>query len=293
MKLEWYKQDIEGRLGFAGGKYSGVNALLAFFIGAVFFAVFYTIVFAMLEFADVRTAAMFFHGGEQNRSVIPYFIVFFSCWSLAILLLKNQKLGLQRKAVKLKIVPDDPDFILTPGSAANVLRTLYASVDDPRRFMVLNRIERALANLKNIGRVSDVAEGLSVQAENDEAYIESTYTLLRGFIWAVPVMGFIGTVVGLSQAIGEFGKVVAAGAGVAELTSSLGGVTSGLSIAFETTMVGLIAALIVQLLATMIRKKEEDFMDECSDYCHRYVIAKLKTLQERQVFMGADEGNAE
>ena len=155
--------------------------------------------------------------------------------------------------------------------------------------MLLNRIERALANLKNIGRISELAEGLTVQAENDESYIESTYTVVRGFIWAVPVLGFIGTVLGLSQAIGGFGEVVASGSGITALTSSLRNVTAGLSIAFETTLIGLVAALIIQLLATMVRKKEEDFLDNCADYCHRYIIGKLKTMHEREAFLANEE----
>lgn len=286
MELKWHEKDIEKRLGFKSQKYSGVNTLFAFLVAILLFFIFYGTAFLALKYGGVKPVAMFFHSGEKDRSVIPYFIVFFSCWSLAILYIKRLKLNLQKEAIKLKVVPDDPDFILTPSTSVEALRNLYGAVDDPRRFMLLNRIERALANLKNIGRISDLAEGLTVQAENDESYIESTYTILRGFIWAVPVLGFIGTVVGLSQAIGEFGSVVASGAGITELTSSLSGVTSGLSIAFETTFIGLVAALLIQLLATIIRKNEEDFMDECSDYCHRYIIAKLKTIQGKPVFTG-------
>ena len=33
-------------------------------------------------------------------------------------------------------------------------------------------------------------------------------TVLRGFIWAIPVLGFIGTVIGLTQAMGRFGAAL-------------------------------------------------------------------------------------
>jgi biopolymer transport protein ExbB/TolQ len=161
---------------------------------------------------------------------------------------------------------------------------MYHKVDAPKQFILLNRIDRAISNLKNIGRVGDVAEGLRVQSDNDEIFMESTYNLLRGFIWAIPVLGFIGTVLGLSQAVGGFGNVVAKGADIEKLKESLGAVTSGLAIAFETTLIALVAALIIQLIMSFVKQKEEDFLDECSDYCHENIISKLKMIDIRDEF---------
>ena len=148
----------------------------------------------------------------------------------------------------------------------------------PKEFVLLDRICRALTNLKNLGNVSAVAECLNTQAGNDEDLLTSSYIILKGYIWAIPVLGFIGTVLGLSEAIGGFGKVVKGGCSdPAELINSLGGVTGGLSIAFETTLIALVIALAIQLLMTIVIHKEEHFLDECSDYCHRNIISKIKS----------------
>ncbi len=276
MQLSWNKSDIECKFGFPGKKFTDAGVAFTVIWGVVFSLLFYGLLICVRK--AFPSLVMFFHGGEANRSSIPYFIVFFTSWSLAILFVKSFKLSLQAKALKLKIIPDDSDFILSPMTAPGVLKNLYMLVDNPKRFMLFNRIERALSNLKNIGRISDVAETLSSQAEIDEQFSESTYTLIRGFIWAIPVLGFIGTVLGLSQAVGGFGSVIASGASMDELKQSLGGVTGGLATAFETTLIALIAALFVQILLTMLKKKEEDFLEQCSDYCHKNIIAKLKTM---------------
>ena len=97
-------------------------------------------------------------------------------------------------------------------------------------------------------------------------------------VWAIPVLGFIGTVIGLSTAVGGFGTVVAQGADIEQLKSSLGGVTGGLAVAFETTLIALVAALFVQLVMTFVQNKEELFLDDCADYCHRNLIAKMKNV---------------
>ena len=63
-----------------------------------------------------------------------------------------------------------------------------------------------------------------------------------------------------------------------ELISALGNVTGGLSTAFETTLIALVIALICQLLMTLVLNKEEHFLDECSDYCHRCLISKIRSV---------------
>jgi len=284
LQLNWNKSDFERKFAFDSKKYTGVNSLFSFILGIVLSAIFYGVLYLFLHFGNFPMVNMFFHGGTEQRSSIPYFIVFLSSWSLAILFIKSRKLALQKKALNLKIVPEDVDFVLAPNSSSQIMNEMYEKVDDPQKFLLLNRVGRSISNLKNIGRISDVAEGLGAQAENDENYLEATYTLLKGFIWAIPVLGFIGTVLGLSEAIGGFGKVVSQGADLEKLKGSLSGVTAGLAIAFETTLIALVAALIIQLILTMLKKKEEDFLDECSDYCHRNIIAKLKTIGLRDEY---------
>ena len=62
------------------------------------------------------------------------------------------------------------------------------------RFVLFNRIYRALKNLKNIGNLSDVSEMLRSQAENDESHFESSYGLLYGIVWAIPILGALTTI---------------------------------------------------------------------------------------------------
>ncbi|MBQ9787674.1 MAG: MotA/TolQ/ExbB proton channel family protein [Lentisphaeria bacterium] len=276
-KLSWTKSDIENICGFRGGKFTRVNFFFTMIIGILMTAGFYLI---LLPFRGkgLQMVEMFFHGGVENRSVIPYFTVFLACFSFAILLVKNAKLKVQRKALQVNILPQDTNFALTPVTAREMLDNMYLKVDQPNKFILFDRVERAISNLKNLGSVSAVAECLKNQADNDDSCLSSSYTVLKGFIWAIPVLGFIGTVIGLAEAVGGFGTVVAQGADIEMLKSSLGGVTSGLAIAFETTLIALVLALLVQLYMTFILSKEEIFLSDCADYCHRNIISKMRTI---------------
>ena len=269
-QLHWEAMDIERRVGFRGARYTGTNSFLTFGLALVITVGFYVV---LSPFATTPFATMFL-----ERGGIPYFEVFFSSWCLSILFIKWRKLVLQGKALTCSIVPDEPDFVLSPANANEVIENLHYIADDPKRFMLLNRIDRALANLKNIGRVSDIEEILRSQAENDESVTESTYTLMKGFIWAIPVLGFIGTVQGLSVAIGGFGEVLGKTAEMSEIRASLQSVTGGLAVAFETTFIALVLAVCIQLIMTAIKGKEEAFLDACNEYCHQHITSKLRTM---------------
>ena len=276
-KLSWVQSDIENICGFNSKKFTRVNIVFAFIIGLVLTALFYGVLFPFRG-RGFQMIDMFFHGGAENRSSIPYYTVFLAMFSFAILFLKNMKLKVQQKALKVNIMPIDSSFSLTPVTAREILDTMYEKVDIPARFILFDRVERAISNLKNLGSVSAVAECLTNQANNDDNYLSSSYTILKGFIWAIPVLGFIGTVIGLADAVGGFGKVVSEGADIEQLKASLGGVTGGLATAFETTLIALVLAMFVQLFMTFTLNKEELFLDDCADYCHRNIISKMKTI---------------
>jgi biopolymer transport protein ExbB/TolQ len=269
-KLSWVRQDVEQRLLFRGGRHTRVNNMLSALVGLLLTVVFYA---SLIPFDDSRLAKMF-----TRRGFVPYVITFFTAWCLAILFFKWRKLVFQRQSLGIAVVPAEHDFVLSPATVNIVLDRTREHVDDPRHFVLFNRMTIALSNLKNLGRVADVDDILRSQAEVDESSMETSYSLLAGFIWAIPVLGFIGTVIGLSDAIGGFGDVLKTAADMESIKAALQNVTGGLATAFETTLEALVASLIIQLMVTFLKKAEQEFLDECSDYCSRNIVNKLRLM---------------
>jgi biopolymer transport protein ExbB/TolQ len=268
--LDWSRRDFEQRFGFSGGRFTRTNNFFTGILAVLVSGSFYGSLFAV----DGTWLKETF----TSRGPTPYAIVFMTSWSLAILFVKWRKLHLQRQALRYRVMPEEPSFVLSAVSVEPVLSKVYATVDDPRNFILFNRIVVALSNLRNLGRVTDVDEILRSQAAQDESTIETSYALVQGFVWAIPVLGFIGTVLGLSEAIGGFSGVLGASSDVAEISGALKGVTAGLATAFETTLQALVAALVVQLLITYLRSGEEEFLDEAMDYGLRYVVGRLRIM---------------
>jgi len=279
LALDWENRDIEQRIGLAGGRFTRANTFFTLVIAVLLTLVFYGTCFYALE---PNVIMKDLSEKFTSRGFTPYAIVFLFFWGMATLFVKWRKLKFQEKALDLAVVPQEPDFSLNNETAKAVLARTDSLVDSARNFILLNRIEVALSNLRNIGQISDVSSILGNQSKIDEQQVASSYNLIRGFIWATPVLGFIGTVLGLGDAIGGFGKTIAGTQEVEAIKASLGGVTAGLSTAFDTTLVGLLATISLHFITNFLKFKESLFLDQCNDYCQVHVLAKLKlTTAER------------
>ena len=52
--------------------------------------------------------------------------------------------------------------------------------------------------------------------------------------------------------------------------------------AFETTLLALVIALFVQLWMTAQKTAEERFLDDCTEYCLRQIVNRIKILPFEQ-----------
>jgi biopolymer transport protein ExbB/TolQ len=269
-KLDARTGDIECMVGFPSGRYTVASAPL--WLGVAAFMTILVALFLVIVAPDGYLLLM------MNRCWTNWAVVFFSWWCLGILFAKWIKTSIQLRALRaVDIVPRRGDFILSPGTSGDILRRIKAVAERPKDFLLFRRIDMALSNLGNIGEVRDVGAVLESQADSDGSSVDSSYTVIRSLIWTIPILGFIGTVVGLSQAIGSFTDVLTqTGSDAGSIKSKLGPVVGGLATAFETTLVALIAAVIIQLLSTWVYKREEALLDGITDFTTENVLSRLK-----------------
>lgn len=276
--LSAQRSDPERRLGVRAGTGMSANTM---FSGVVAF-ILTVIVFALVYASPLSS----FRATMLERGPTQYIAVFLGMWCAVILILKRRKLSLQRQALSHSVIPENHEFVLSSQTADHLIRNIHAIAEDPERFIVFNRILIAVSNLKNLGRVSDVDDILRSVGDRDESAHQTSFATLTGFLWAIPVLGFIGTVLGLAQAIGKFSELLDRQSEISGIVGSLKEVTGGLSTAFETTLLALVVALVVQLWVTAQRKSEEVFLDDCHEYCLKQIVNRIKILpfeQSREV----------
>lgn len=282
--LSWYSSDIEGRIGlglFSPARFTDTNIFLSFLLGCVLFAILYSALFVAAEYnlylANIIYARMY-SGGWISQVTLLLF-----CWGWVVLWLKSKKLKLQRKALNLPIVPQNTDFVLNQNTATAILKRLRDIVDNSKNFVLLNRIEIAISNLNNIGQIGDVATILSAQERTDEERVGSSYIIVNTLMWIIPILGFIGTVLGLGLAIGGFTETISGAQDLSKIKDSLGGVTGGLSTAFDTTLVALVLVVVLQFYSAIVQRREYGFLDECSAYCQDNILSKLRIEKKEEI----------
>ena len=135
------------------------------------------------------------------------------------------------------------------------------------------RLSWLLQIWKDTGSPFQLERALDTDKELYEHSVQSSYLLARVLVWAIPIFGFVGTVGGISHAVGAFDAVLNAAENVDALRDGLVEVTGGLSKAFHTTSLGLVLSVIVMLPLTYLEKTEQELLASVDTELRAKVLA--------------------
>jgi len=278
-KLRFTRSDPERLLFLPCGKFTSPSLLTPIMFSSVLLVVIYSFAYFWRDQYPEISKGM----GINAYDGIPIYIIALSVWSLVILAFKYLKIRSQRKSLKILVVPNSSGFVLSASTVDQVIEKIESNVENPRCYMLFNRILLVLKSIRNVGRIADIDDMLSSSADADDSRIENSYTIVRGFIWAIPVLGFIGTILGLTKTITSFNLVLDSDVGKSNNDtlkkfdmSGMLEVISGLDTAFYTTGIALVAALFIHLILTFIRKSDDDLLDDTREYCKTHIVAKVR-----------------
>ena len=136
--------------------------------------------------------------------------------------------------------------------------------------------------------LQDALSLLNQQALADTEDIHHAYGVAKTFVWALPVLGLIGTVVGIALAVGDFGQLIGGNVDdVAIIKKSLVQVTAGLSFAFTTTLLGLLGALLLVLPSSSLQAREEKLVTKTEGIVVDSILPQLQRLYPEVEEQGA------
>ncbi|MCG8586784.1 MAG: MotA/TolQ/ExbB proton channel family protein, partial [Pirellulales bacterium] len=210
-----------------------------------------------------------------ERGWIPYVLVFLLAWSLVILTFKWRQLAKQKATMLFDLIPTEIDDEITVDNLDKFIDHVRSLPVAPGSSFLIDRVRRGLEHFRIRKSSAEVASVLTSQSEIDATAVDSSYTLLKVFIWAIPILGFIGTVIGISAAVGGFSGSLDAAEDVSVLKESLNGVTSGLATAFDTTLIALVMSLAVMFPTSSLQKMEEDLLNWVDEYCNENLLKRL------------------
>jgi biopolymer transport protein ExbB/TolQ len=126
---------------------------------------------------------------------------------------------------------------------------------------VLSRRFRALLDLwSETGSSPKVLDALEADTERFDLAQQASFTLPRMLAWGIPILGFLGTVIGIGASVGQFDGLLSDVQDIDNLRRGLTQVTAGLGTAFDTTLLALSISLIVALPLTLVERQEQQLL---------------------------------
>jgi biopolymer transport protein ExbB/TolQ len=115
--------------------------------------------------------------------------------------------------------------------------------------------------------VQDAAEAVRAECENELDRLDAQLSMVRFTAWAIPAVGFVGTVRGIGRALQE-----AQGA----LRGDISGVTLGLGITFNATLTALIACIVVMFCLHQLQQAQDRLVLDARLYIDRRLIRNMR-----------------
>ena len=110
---------------------------------------------------------------------------------------------------------------------------------------------------------------------------ETSYSLPRILVWAIPLLGFIGTVIGISGAVSGFSGFLENSGDVEQIKEGIGQVTSNLGLAFDTTLLALFLSVLVMIPLVMIERYESNLLLGIDVFINDKLLPRLKKKAEQ------------
>jgi biopolymer transport protein ExbB/TolQ len=200
---------------------------------------------AMHQMFDPRTPA----------AAVPIAILCLFFWGIA------QGLSRRRRVIAIESM-NRPELLpaVLDGLDSHGIKGLNdaVKVDAAAHSPLLRRVRVAVEQWLLRPSMQNASLAVEQQIVADQDSTQRGYTLLRIFVWATPVLGLIGTVVGISIAVGGFAHFLSTNVDdVSKIKEGLVGVTGGLSFAFLITLEGLLTSLILMLFTSSLQTREE------------------------------------
>lgn len=250
-------------------------------------------------FAVVLTASFFllllpFQGNRVtdlflDRGWVNYVETFLFFWGLVILVMKWRKNRSQERAILLNLFPNHLGKEIHVGTVGAFIDHVYQLPPKLRDSLMVNRMRKALELFESRVNNSEVADFLNTQSDIDANRSGSSYSILKVFLWAIPILGFIGTVIGLSVAVGSL--AMGDTSDPEALKASIDSLTDGLSTAFDTTLLGLILSILMSFPLAAVQKKEDETLTMIDAFCVEKLLPKLndsRTLVGEELIQQAD-----
>ena len=214
----------------------------------------------------------FFHRYFASHPV-SYFATGMFFVGLAALALKLLNLIGQFAAVRM-IALDAPRAGGVPVERCSAMLDDLEDLSGPaRRSYLGNRLREALEYVERKGNADGLDDELKYLADLDAGRQHDSFGLVRIIIWATPMLGFLGTVVGITQALGDLDPKMLA----TSIQTAMEGLLAGLYVAFDTTALALSLSIVLMFVQFFVDRIENQLLSSVDERVNTELVGRFET----------------
>ncbi len=199
---------------------------------------------------------------EQEACVVLMF------WALAILVYKAVNTYRQRELLDVDLVGLPEGTPVTLDSANQISSLIRQRLPAAQQGYLLPRaILAAIDRFTATRSVQDASSVVHTVCDAEAGRMDSDLAIIRYIAWAIPSLGFIGTVRGIGDALTQINKAI---------SGDIAGVVDALGTAFNSTLVALLISMVLMFVIHHLQAVQEQLVLETRRYGDDWLVRRLK-----------------
>jgi biopolymer transport protein ExbB/TolQ len=188
-------------------------------------------------------------------------------WALAILGYKGHAAWRQQQLLARDLLRLPEGLPVGPEDTRELSRTLEALPAAQRQGLLPRALQAAIERFAATGNVQDVSTAARDLCGAEGERLESELSIIRYIAWAIPSVGFIGTVRGIGDALGQAHRAV---------EGDITGVTSSLGVAFNSTFIALVISIVLMFFIHQLQLMQERLVLDSERYVDHWLIRRMR-----------------
>lgn len=191
-------------------------------------------------------------------------------WAMAIMGYKGRLALKERSLLQDDIIHVSEGMSVLPEDTREYARTIQALPEDTQNYLLPRTLQAALQRFASTRNVQDVSEAVKSNCEAETDRLDSEMSMVRYIAWAIPSIGFIGTVRGIGEALGQAYKAV---------EGDIAGVTTSLGVAFNSTFTALVISIVIMFLMHQLQLIQERLVLDVHTYCDQRLLRHMQVRE--------------
>lgn len=204
---------------------------------------------------------------EQETCIILFL------WAMAIIGLKAAQTLTNRRLLDRNLLQVPEGTSILPQDARNFARPVQALGSDERATLLPRALLSGLHRFQSTQSIQDVSNTVKDVCESEADRMETELAIVRYIAWAIPSIGFLGTVRGIGTALGQAYQAV---------NGDIVGVTVSLGVAFNSTFVALVVSIVLMFALHQLQLVQDRLVLDCQNYCDERMIRHLRVTTNKQ-----------